>query len=441
MKVAVIGYGKQGKAAVEYWGKENEITVCDSNESLELPDGISKQTGKDYLADLDQFDLIVRSPIIHPNSLIAAAGPEIVKKVTTVTEEFMKVCPAPIIGVTGTKGKGTTSSLITKILEAADYKVHLGGNIGIAPLEMLKNNIQPSDWVVLELANFQLIDLHYSPQIAVCLMITAEHLDWHPDMEEYVASKQNIFSHQDADNLAIFNRRNEFSIELASASPGLKRSYEVAPVGEEPQQITGAYVQGESIYMDGEKVCDVTDVALLGHHNLENVCAAIAATWDLIDHNTDAVKEAVSGFHGLVHRIELIRELSGVQYYDDSFATTPASSIVALQALPQPKVIILGGSEKNAEYRELAEAVKANNVRTVVQIGVTGPKISEALRAVGFENIKDGGSSIEQIVVTAQKAAQPGDAVLFSPACASFDMFKNYIERGEKFHAAVDSLA
>jgi len=180
MRIAILGFGSQGAAALEYWSSaDNEITICDAITELTLPENTKSQLGPDYLQSLDEFDLIVRSPSIHPKD-IEAASPGVAAKVTTVTNEFFKVCPTKnIIGVTGTKGKGTTSTLITKMLEAAGKRVHLGGNIGTPPLEMLKNNIQPDDWVVLELANFQLIDLKYSPPIVACLMIASEHQDWH----------------------------------------------------------------------------------------------------------------------------------------------------------------------------------------------------------------------------------------------------------------------
>ena len=186
MKIAILGFGKQGLSAYDYWkGPDNAITICDENEVLELPEGTSGQLGQNYLHELDKFDLIVRSPSVHPKDITVANSPATLDKVTSVTNEFFRVCPSKnIVGVTGTKGKGTTSTLIAKILEADGKKVHIGGNIGTPPLDMLKNGIEPEDWVVLELANFQLIDLNYSPKIAVCLMIAPEHLDWHTDVNE-----------------------------------------------------------------------------------------------------------------------------------------------------------------------------------------------------------------------------------------------------------------
>lgn len=440
MKIAILGYGEQGRSAFEYWGPKNDVTICDKNESVQLPPRVESQLGKDSLFNLERFDLIIRSPSVHPRDIVAANSPHILRKITTVTEEFFRVCPAPIIGVTGTKGKGTTSTLIAEILKGAGKRVHLGGNIGTPPLDMLHENIQPADWVVLELANFQLIDSRVSPLVAVCLMVVPEHLDWHTDMAEYVASKQNLFKYQKSNGLAVFNRLNDYSGEVAGVSPALKISYEVPPKGTEPQEKNGAYVLGDAIYYDDQGVCKVSDVALLGWHNLENVCAAIAAVWQIVEGNVGVIAKTIKNYRGLPHRLELVREVDGVRYYDDSFATMPTASIVAVQAFSQPKVIILGGSDKRADYKDLAKTVVANNTRAVVAIGQTGPAIEAALKQAGFSNIVQGGTTMTEIVAAAKGATQPGDVVLLSPGCASFGLFKNYKDRGDQFHTTVNAL-
>lgn len=440
MRIAVLGYGKEGRAAVEYWRQGNDVTVCDVNPDLELPDEFHGRTGPDYLKGLDDFNLIVRSPHIHPRDIVAANDERILRKVTTCTEEFIRNSPAPIIAVTGTKGKGTTSSLITKIVTAAGHRVHLGGNIGIPAIEMLRWNIQPEDWVVLEVSSFQVIDLRVSPKVAVCVMVVPEHLDWHTSLAEYFHSKQNLFRHQSDRDLAVFNRLSDFSAEVVSVSPALKMSYEVPPFGRQPVEQNGAYVLGNDIYMDDERVCSVDDVALLGRHNLENVCAAITATWDLVGGRADVITKAVREFHGMPHRLELVREVHGVKYYDDSFGTTPETATVAIEAIKEPKVLILGGSDKGSSYKKLAETVAGSNVRAVVQIGDMGPVISKALREAGFTNIIQGGDTMVDMIHAATNAAQPGDAVLLSTACASFGLFKDYIDRGDQFHRVVNGL-
>lgn len=435
MKVAVLGYGKQGTSAHEYWQKlGHDITVCDSNIDLSTPAGSAVKLGENYLKDLDEFDLIIRSPSVHPHEIVHANpdNPEILDKVTTNTNEFFKVSPSrQVIGVTGTKGKGTTSSLITKMLEAAGHKVHLGGNIGTPPLEMLKGDIKLDDWVVLELANFQLIDLKTSPPLAVCLMVEHEHLDWHPHPDEYIAAKQQLFRWQKAQDVAVYFRGSELSRKVVSVSPARKLAY---------FSESGAYVKDGKLLMNGQEVCDTDDIQLPGEHNWQNVCAAVTAVWQVAP-NPQAIRSAIKTFSGLPFRLEFIREADGIKFYNDSFGTTPETAIVALEAFDQPKVIILGGSDKGADYRELAEAVTENNVRAVVVIGNTGPRIAGRLREKGFENIIEGGSSMVEIVKHAREQARPGDIVLLSTATASFDMFKNYEDRGVQFNQAVRALS
>ncbi len=431
MKIAILGFGLQGKSAYEYWKTGNEITVCDKDENLELPPNVQKHLGPEHLKNLDQFDLIVRSPIVHPRDIAAANSPEILTKVTSVTNEFFKVCPTKnIIGVTGTKGKGTTSTLIAKMLEAAGKKVYLGGNIGTPPLDLLKNNINPEDWVVLELANFQLIDLKYSPHIGVCLMVVDEHLDWHKDSQEYITAKQKLFTHQTESDVAIYYGLNDYAQHIASVSKGQKIPYMKHP---------GADVIENSVQIDGQAICDVGDIKLLGKHNWQNICAAVTAVWQ-ISQDVQAIKSVLTTFKGLEHRLELVREVNGVKYYDDSFGTTPETAIVAIEAFEQPKVVILGGSDKGASFDELAMSVKNSNVRVAVLIGQMAPKIKQALDKVGYQTTVDGGKTMPEIVAAAKSQAQPGDVVLLSTACASFDFFKNYEDRGEQFKQAVLAL-
>ncbi|HET9173846.1 MAG TPA: UDP-N-acetylmuramoyl-L-alanine--D-glutamate ligase [Candidatus Saccharimonadales bacterium] len=443
MKIAILGYGEQGRSAYEYWRDGNDITVCDQYENLQLPEGVQAKLGPTHLHHLDGFDLIVRSPIVHPRDIVAANSPSILEKVTSNTNEFLRVCPTKnIVGVTGTKGKGTTSSLIAKMLEADGKTVHLGGNIGIPPLDLLKNNIQPDDWVVLELANFQLIDLTHSPHIGVCLMVVPEHLDWHPDTDEYYAAKSQLFRQQSADDFAIYNAQNENSTRIASTGKGWKVPFMTRP---------GAYVENNQLIVDDQPICHTDEIKLLGAHNWQNACAAVTAFWK-ISQNPAAARAVLTSFSGLEHRLELVREFDGVRYYDDSFGTTPETAIVAIQAFSQPKIVILGGSDKGADFTELARVVTEHSVRRVIVIGnatnethpTVGPAIEAALRAQGFAAIislvQPGGATMETIVYTAQQHAQPGDVVLLSAGCASFDMFKNYKDRGEQFKAAVRDL-
>lgn len=435
MKVAILGYGSQGESSLAYWSaKGAAITVCDQNESLILPDGIASQLGPDYLQNLDHFDEIVRSPSVHPRDIVAAnpQAPAILNQVTTNTNEFFEVCPTKnIIGVTGTKGKGTTSTLITKMLEHAGYRVHLGGNIGTPPLQMLTGNIGPNDWVVLELANFQLIDLKQSPPIAVCLMVVPEHLDWHPTLDEYLQAKQQLFRWQKPEDTTIFFNDNQLTHQIISISKAKKIPYFAAP---------GAFVQGTGIVIDGKVICQTNEIKLLGAHNWQNVCAAITAVWQ-ITQDVDAIRRTILSVTGLPFRLEHVRDLDGVSYYNDSFGTTPETAIVAVQAFTQPKVLIAGGSDKGADYTVLAQAIVDNNVRAVITLGVTGETIAQKLQEKGYTAITSGTTTMPEAVHAAQGLAQEGDVVLLSTGSASFGLFKNYKDRGEQFNQAVQALA
>ncbi len=433
MKIAILGYADNGQSAYEYWNRDgNQLTILDQDKSKQLPAGAKSVLGPDYLKDLDKYDLIVRTSGLPPQLIIDANGPEIAKKVTSVTNEFLRVCPTKnVIGVTGTKGKGTTSTLIAKILESAGHRVHLAGNIGIPALELLKKNIDPDDWVVLELSSFQLIDHQYSPHIGVCLMVEPEHLNWHADMHEYITAKQQLFKWQKPTDMAIFYADNINSRNVASISPGHKIPYMQAP---------GALVLRGNIVIDEQIACHTDELKLLGKHNWQNVCAAVTAVWQ-VTQDLPAIQSVLTTFTGLEHRLELVRELGGVKYYDDSFGTTPETAIVALQAFTQPKIVILGGSDKGVNFDSLAEAVIANNVRAAICIGQMGPVIAKALKKAGFDKVIEGGKTMPEIVKVAQRKAKTGNVVLLSTGCASFGMFKDYKDRGEQFKKAVLALA
>lgn len=432
VKIAILGYGEQGRSAYEYWNKpENEITVCDEDTDIKLPGDVSNQLGKDYLDNLDRFDLIVRSPSILPEDITERNSSKILEKTTSVTNEFFKICPTKnIIGITGTKGKGTTSTLLARMLESTGKRVHLGGNIGVAPLDLLKNDIQENDWVVLELANFQLIDLRHSPPIAVCLMIAPEHLDWHSDEKHYYDSKKPLFKHQTADDFAIYFGDSNRSAEIASIGKGRKIPYCQKP---------GALIENNNLVINSEVICSTKDFKLPGEHNWQNICAAATAFWQ-VEKNPQAIKEVATTFSGLPYRLELVKEIDGVKYYNDSFGTTPETAQVAVKAFSEPKILILGGSDKGLDYTGLAKTVVENNVKKVLLIGLMAEKIRSALDDAGYKNYAEGGKTIEEIIKNAREASEPGDIILFSTACASFDMFKNYKDRGDKFTRAVNSL-
>ena len=435
MKIAILGFAGQGKSAYEYWNRDgNEVTICDTKTDIVVPEGALRQLGADYLKDLDRFDVIVRTPALHPGDIVKANSEAILEKVTSVTNEFFKVSPTKnIIGVTGTKGKGTTSTLISKMLEADGLKVHLGGNIGIPPLELLKNKILPDDWVVLELANFQLIDLKDSPVIAVCLMVEAEHMDWHADMREYIAAKQQLFQWQDSDDTAVFYGSNDHSKQVVSVSPAKKIPYFIEP---------GAIVKDGSVQIADQLICRTSEIKLLGEHNWQNVCAAITAVWQ-ISKNVSAIRSVATTFAGLPFRIELRRELNGVRYYNDSFASAPDASIAAMRAISGPKVMIVGGFDRGLDLTKFAEQLKVSEseIRQLIVIGQSAHRTAEALESAGYQNFAiSGARDMPTIIAEAKAYAQTGDAVVLSPGFASFDMFDNFEDRGNKFNEAVDAL-
>lgn len=429
--VAIIGYGIEGQGALKHFSRlGHDVTVCDQNQAIIVPEGTLTQLGPNYLHNLDRFDVVFRSSGIHPR-IITKDNPNIGHKVTSVYDEFFAHCPTKnVIGVTGTKGKGTTSTLITKILQAAGKTVFLGGNIGISVLGFLEA-IQPDDWVVLEASSFQLLDTNHSPDIAVCLMVTPEHLNWHADMDEYTNAKANLFAHQTSKGTAIFYAHNDMSAKIAARSPGKHIPYSAEP---------GAIVdESGNITIDGHTICAVKELKLLGKHNWQNACAAVTAAWQ-VTQSVIPIRNALTTFSGLEHRLEFVREYNGIRYYDDSFGTTPETAIVAVEAFPEPKVLIMGGSDKGASFTAVADTIVRNNVNCVITIGATGPAIATALRDRGFTNIIEGLTSMTDMVNTATKQATAGDIVLLSTGCASFGLFKDYKDRGNQFKQSVQAL-
>jgi UDP-N-acetylmuramoylalanine--D-glutamate ligase len=431
MKIAILGFDTEGRATYEYFsGLGHTITVHDQNTEVNVPTGVASVLGENYLDNLEQYDLVIRTAGLPPRKILEK-NPMVASKISTQVNEFLKASPTTnIIGVTGTKGKGTTSTLITEMLQAAGKDVYLGGNIGVPPFTFL-NKLTKDSWVILELSSFQLIDLKMSPHIAVCLMVVPEHLDCHPDVEEYMTAKSQLFAHQTPGDIAIYFAENSNSAAIADASPGLKLPYYQPP---------GAHIVDGSITISEKTICQTDELRLLGSHNWQNVCAAITAVWQ-VTQNISAMRTVLTNFSGLEHRLEFVQTIAGAKYYDDSFGTTPETAIVAIQAFEAPKVVILGGSDKGASYDILAEVVATSNIRKVLLIGEQANRIQQALDGIGFNNYMAGGNSMTEIVETARNIAQSGDVVLLSTGCASFDMFKNYKDRALQFRQAVQALA
>lgn len=434
MKVAIVGFGIEGRSALPYWLERGaDVTVCDKNEGAEVPPGVKTQLGADYLKDLGRFDVIVRTVGMHPK-IILAENPGVKDKITTNINEFLRVCPTKnVIGVTGTKGKGTTSTLIVKMLEANGKHVFLGGNFGIPAFSFLPKLTKDS-WVVLELSSFMLYDIKYSPHIAVCLMVQPEHLDWHGDEKDYYNSKANLFAHQAPKDVAIYFADNVTSHQIASKSPGDKIAYFDEP---------GAYVHKGDIMIDQTVLCKTNELKLLGEHNWQNACAAATVAWQVAQ-NADPIRKVLTTFAGLPHRLELVREVDGVRYYNDSFASDPYASEAALAAIPGKKVGVFGGwDERKLPLEHFAETVAnhTKEMRTVILIGASSERLGTALKKAGFTNFHlTSAKSMKEIVAVARMRAEKGDAVVFSPGFPSFDMFKNFEDRGLQFKEEVHTL-
>lgn len=431
-KVAIVGYGIEGRSALPYWlEKGADVTVCDQNEQVDAPEGIKTQLGTHYLDNLDRFDVIVRTVGMHPK-VIWEKNPTVRDKITTNLDEFLRVCPTKnIIGITGTKGKGTTSTLILKMLEAAGKHAFLGGNYGVPAFSFLPQLTKDS-WVVLELSSYMLFDIRHSPHIAVCLMVQPEHLDWHGDENDYFRAKSNLFAHQNEDDIAIYYANNLTSHKIASSSPGRKITYYAEP---------GAYVKDGKIMIDETVLCATSELKLLGKHNWQNVCAAVTAFWQVAQ-MPDAIRSVLTTFTGLPHRLELVREVDGLRYYNDSFGSDPYATMAAIDAIPGRKVAIVGGYERMIPLAEFAKHVKeSKELRSLLLIGQSAARVAEALQKVGYGNFRVTTSrTMPEIITEAAELAQKGDAIVLSPGFASFDMFKNFEERGLAFKQAVNDL-
>lgn len=426
-KIAVIGEGIEGLSSAKFLKKYGaEVEIRD------------QKNGEDYLEGLDSFDLVVRSPGIKINDLRLKIKDH--SKITSQTKLFFDLTPTKnIIGVTGTKGKGTTSTLIYNMLRAAEFDAYLGGNIGVPPFEFLEK-LNANSWVVLEMSSFQLQDLTKSPHIAVMLMVTSEHLDYHKDINEYIDAKRNILSHQDVNDIAIVNRDYPPSNESDIYTEG-----KVYYISREREVEEGCFALGNQIILrvkgNDLPIIDTRELLLRGDHNHENACAASLAAY-LAGVRVGQITEVLKSFSGLEHRLELVATINNIEYYNDSFSTTPETAIAAIKAFKNPEILILGGSSKKSNFEELGQVIgEAENIKAIIGIGEEWAIIKEQIKNVRPDTlILEGADSMEKIVLAASKLAEPGDVVLLSPACASFGMFKNYKDRGIQFKEEVSKL-
>lgn len=454
MKVAILGFGVEGKDAANYFiQKKAEITVFDKKTENELQiatflasKGRSFQRvgwilGERYLdSGLNGFDLIVRSPGIRPDIPQITQAVEEGAKLTSTTKIFFDECKVPIIGISGTKGKGTTSSLIKASLDASGFKTVLLGNIGDPMLSSL-DKADNSDWVILELSSFQTIDLHKSPRIAVVTNITTDHMDWHTSQDEYEKAKEQLWVNQDENSFAIFNWDDITSKKLGEKAHANTYWFSLNNSNFE----FGAFLNNEKVFLrinnNDIPVGKSSELKIPGKHNIANALAALCAGF-AAGGDTKSIWQGIGSFEGLEHRLEKIAEINGATYVNDSYATNPEPTLAAIRSFEQPKVLILGGSKKGADFNQMAKEITNSNVRGIVLIGDEAENIKNALNMAGFKGeVSDGGKTMPDMVSGAKSMAQEGDIVLLSPACASFGLFENYKDRGKQFKEAVLSLS
>lgn len=441
--VAVAGFGLEGEATARYLLKHGIKPVLFDERPWEGWEKESRERinslganfifGPDAFLELKGFDVVFRSPGVRLSRVKESVSDHAF--VTSQTKYFFDHCPAKIIGITGTKGKGTTASLIYEMLVKQRHgskvkgQVFLTGNIGkIQPFEIIES-LKPADWVVYELSSFQLQDLQKSPHISVVLMTTSEHLDYHQNQAEYWDAKASIVKYQKEDDYAVVNADYEGSLYIGKQGKGRKNwvsgKHEIEGVGVKGGEMVGK-VNGVDFKFQ------ISNFKLRGGHNLENIGAAVAAGI-IAGCGKEVVESVLNEFKGLEHRLELVAEKNGVKYYNDSFSTTPETAIAAINSFSEPLIVILGGSGKNSDFTALGETIsKAKNIKAVILVGQERERILQSIKKTKAK-VFEGAQSMEEILSQARSVSKKGDVVLLSPACASFGMFKNYKDRGEQF--------
>ena len=432
--VSVAGIGISNKPLIDYLLKQGAvITARDMKSREKLGDitaelenkGIKLVCGENYLDDITD-EYIFRSPGLKfdkPGLLKAVAGGSIL---TSEMELFFDLCPAKIIGITGSNGKTTTTTLISEFIKKQYGKVYVGGNIG-TPLLPLVDEMTESDYAVVELSSFQLQTMRKSPDIAVVTNLSPNHLDYHLDMEEYADAKKNILRYQKAGNRLVLNSALDFTDEAQSGVELIMFN-----------DTNGFYDTDGKIYYKNEFIMNTSDIFVPGHHNIENFMSAIAATYGFIAN--DIITETARTFKGVEHRIEFVRELNGIKFYNNSADSSPSRCSAALDAFNQKVIIICGGYDKQIPFDSLAQPL-CEKAKIVVLTGATAPKIKDALINCGEDLpliIEE--PDFDNAVIKAYEKAQDGDIVLLSPACASFDAFLNFAVRGQKFKDIVNNL-
>ncbi len=457
-KIGVLGAGIEGLEMVRYLAAHafGDVTLYDQNSAVdvELPTGVKTVYGPDYLTRAEACEVVFRSPGIDLKKLgeLRSKGVQL----TSATRYFLEHAPCKTIGVTGTKGKGTTSTLIYLMLKEAGKDAYIGGNIGESPLTFL-DKLTPESVVVLELSSFQLQDADRSPNVAVLLGVTSDHLDYHHDQDEYWDAKSAIVKFQKSEDLAVMNVDYESTAFYEKFARGQKIFVSTMKAEGDGVHLSGPMIVNCTPPKEGqtggtcEMICNSSKVALIGKHHLENVLPAVAVARHF-GVAIPQIQKVLTTFKGLPHRLEEVATVNDVKYYDDSISTTPETSIAAVHAFAQPVILIAGGSDKGADYTDWGLALQqAQNLKCVILIGMMADKMEHALtsaqttltgRGMGrhypLEIVRC--KTFEDAMQSAYHKAVPGDVVVLSPAAASFDMFKNYKDRGDQFKALANAM-
>ncbi len=449
--VAIMGMGVSNTPLIRYlMDLDANITVFDKKSEEELGkaiieeytvQGVNFSLGDGYLDRLHGYDVIFRTPGMRPDIPVIEKEVERGAKLTSEIEMLIELCPSKIIAVTGSDGKTTTTTLIHHILKEGGCNCFLGGNIGM-PLFAKIDEMAPEDIVVLELSSFQLMTLRRSPDIAVVTNVSPNHLDVHKSYEEYIDAKKNIFNSQAEDGIVVLNYDNEITNSFAEDVKGEVRFFST-----KKKLDNGVILEDNEIKIakDGkrESIININEISLLGMHNIENACTAISAVKDIV--SMEAIKNVLASFRGVSHRMEFVRVLDGAKWYNDSIGSSPTRTIAGLASFKEKVVLIAGGYDKHLDYTDMGGFV-VDHVKTLILMGQTKTKIKEAtLKAL---ERKEGTKleifecdSLEEAVATARENTSEGDIVFFSPASASFDMFRNFEERGNKFKEIVNALS
>ncbi|MBO1266357.1 UDP-N-acetylmuramoyl-L-alanine--D-glutamate ligase [Proteiniclasticum sp. SCR006] len=417
----VVGYDKRNLDAL-------------SGEVHDFKDRVRLHLGEDYLDHLTGLHMIFKTPGMRFDHPALVKAMEEGARITSEMEEFLKYCRAKTIGITGSDGKTTTTTVVGEILRKAGYKVFVGGNIG-TPLFTQVESIRAQDMVVLELSSFQLMTMTTSPEIAIVTNLSPNHLDVHKDMEEYIEAKKNIFRYQKASDLLILNEDNEITKSFAPLAKGKVEFFSSKNENED------AYFKDGSLYLRDERIVDLSEMKVKGIHNAENFLAAFLAVEDFVV--KPIMRETALTFPGVKHRCQFIREHKGVKYYNDSIASSPTRTLASLRSFDRKVNVILGGYDKQLDFAPLAEE-GYKYIRNAVLVGATKYKIQEAFRKAENKTGKyvplHMAESFEDAVKILKSLSKEGDAAILSPACASFDLFRNFEERGDRFVKLVNEF-